>query len=350
MQSDVRPVLLIPAYKPTDAIIAVAEDIIASDAFQAVFCVNDGSGEAYDPLFAALTERGVIVVRHVVNLGKGAALKTGFNAIGTRLPDAVGIVTADADGQHVSADIVAVGRALSASDHALILGTRTFRADVPLRSRFGNIMTRYVLRIFTGIRTSDTQTGLRGIPMTMVPRLLRLSTRGYDFELDMLIVSKTQGYTLQEVPISTVYIDDNASSHFRPLADSAAIYFVLVRHIGNAIVTAFIDYVVFAIALSFGTSLLTSMVMGRLVAGLFNFFVGRAYVFKSHGNMFSETLRYVCLVLGLMLLSYGAISFLTAEGLTPYIAKIVVESFIFVVSFAAQRLFVFVGGKGQRVG
>ena len=100
-----RIVILIPAYEPTKALPALVRELASSPNIQAVVVVNDGSTSASKETFHDLeTITGVRVLRHAVNLGKGAALKSGFNLIACAFPDAAGIVTADADGQHLAED------------------------------------------------------------------------------------------------------------------------------------------------------------------------------------------------------------------------------------------------------
>jgi hypothetical protein len=106
---------------------------------------------------------------------------------------------------------------------------RSFAADVPLRSRFGNSLTQWIFRMLMGKDVKDTQTGLRAIPRSMIPALLKMKAPGYDFEMEMLIEAVRSHAPLACVPIETVYIDGNKSSHFRPLADSVRIYIVFVR-------------------------------------------------------------------------------------------------------------------------
>jgi putative flippase GtrA len=273
------------------------------------------------------------------------ALRTGLNFIACNYQDAVGVVTVDADGQHLPVDVIAVSKALQESPNTLVMGCRQFGSEVPLRSRFGNITTRYVMRFLAGINASDTQTGLRGIPRRLIPTLLRLSTSGYDFELDMLIKTHANRISTREVPISTVYIDENRSSHFRPLLDSLAIYFVLIRHMANALVSALVDNIVFAFMWILGFPVLTSLVVGRVLSALFNFFVGKTLVFKSKDNVVRELVEYALLAVCVILLAYGAITFLVAEsGMSPMIAKLIVELALFFLSFSVQRVFIF--GRG----
>ena len=216
-------IVLIPAYKPG---LELVELVRALPEF-VVVVVDDGSGPEFAGIFEKL--EGVRIVRHAVNLGKGAALKTGMNYALVEFPDLAGIVTADADGQHDPDDVRRVAQRLKEHPEALVLGARTFGGGVPLRSRLGNSITRSVMRIAVGHRLSDTQTGLRAIPRGLMERMLRVSASGYEFELEMLIAAKHLGVEVIEQPIQTIYGEGNPTSHFEPLRDSMRIYFVLLR-------------------------------------------------------------------------------------------------------------------------
>lgn len=229
---DHRPVALIPAYKPDAVLVEIALELVQSDQFQKVVVVNNGNGPEYDAIFKTLEETdGVELVRLYVNLGKGAGLKAGFNHVLCCFPDAVGVVTMDADGQHLVEDVLKVAAKLIDKPNGFIMGSREFQKDVPLRCRFGNVTSRGVMRIVSGLSLRDTMSGLRGIPMMFLDPALRLKTQAYEFELDMLLKAKSDGLTIIEVPIQTVYVDENQSSHFKPFMDSVKIYWVFIRFV-----------------------------------------------------------------------------------------------------------------------
>lgn len=139
------------------------------------------------------------------------------------------MVTADADGQHAPADILRVARRLMEHPDALVLGAREFPAHIPLRSRFGNVLTRLVFLVFTGKLLRDTQTGLRGWPAAQCRDSLRVPIQGYDFGLEDPACGG-RGGAIEEVGIETIYLDGNRASHFNPLRDSFRIYFVFLRY------------------------------------------------------------------------------------------------------------------------
>ena len=223
------PVIVIPAYQPAISLPSLAADLAALGF--PVVVVNDGSS----PQSAGIFERCAAIPRvaalhHNVNRGKGAALRTGLQEALRRCPDASGVVTADADGQHRAADVAAVAARLAADGRSLVLGARSFKGSVPWRSLAGNLLTRLLLRFLVGQKLRDTQTGLRGIPAFFIASLLQLPSTGYEFELDMLVLARRLAVPIVELPVETVYLDGNASSHFQPLRDSMKVYFVLFRH------------------------------------------------------------------------------------------------------------------------
>lgn len=337
------PVALIPAYKPEPVVVEVAEALLNSSQFQAVIVVNDGSGAPSDALFERLNDlQGITLLRHYVNLGKGAALKTGLNYAAVHFPDSVGVVTLDADGQHLVKDVLSVAAKLLSEPGALIMGSREFPKSIPLRSRIGNLVTRGVMRIVGGLHLQDTQTGLRGIPLSLIPALMRLGTTGYDFELDMLLHAKSSQVRIVQIPITTVYIDDNKSSHFNPLLDSLKIYLVFLRFNVSSLISVLIDYTIFSVTYVLGGGLLVSQFLARLSAGSVNYFVNRKFVFKSDRSHTVAMSLYIATLVGMGLCSYGLILVLdSAFGVNVYLAKALSELLLYFASFALQRELIF---------
>jgi glycosyltransferase involved in cell wall biosynthesis len=222
--------ILIPALNPSDGLIGLVDALTASDEVREIIVVNDGSNRSFDGVFDETARRSkVTLLRHAVNLGKGAALRTGMNHFCCEGTEASTLVTADADGQHLPDDILKVGRKGLACPEDLVLGVRSFASDVPLRSRFGNTLTYWVFRLLVGQELQDTQTGLRAIPRSMIPLLLKVRAMRYEFEMEMLIRATQHRIQLVSVPIQTVYLRGNQSSHFRPVVDSVRVYSVFAR-------------------------------------------------------------------------------------------------------------------------
>lgn len=336
-----RAVIVIPAYEPSTLLAELVEQLSADG--RAIVVVNDGSSAPSAATFAAVASMpNVVVLAHAVNLGKGQALKTAFNYVLLNAPaDCVGVVTADADGQHLAGDVRRVAERLESGSETLVLGSRAFEGRVPLRSRFGNVFTRGVFRLLIGRALTDTQTGLRGIPRAFLPELVQVEAGRYEFELEMLVRATRRRMTIEELPIATVY-GSFAQSHFSPLRDSLRIYFVFLRFLALSLVTAAIDYTVFAIVYVAGASILASFVAARLVAGAFNFTANRTVVFRSRGGVPVEAGKYALLVAALMAVSYVLVTVLVRVlGVNVFLAKILAEGGLFFTSFALQNLVVF---------
>ena len=220
---------------------------------------------------------------------------------------------------------------------------------MPLRSRLGNNLTRFLFRHLVGLDITDTQTGLRGLPIGLARELLSIRAQRYEFELDMLILCKHRGVGVVEVPIETIYIDGNASSHFSPVLDSMRIYFVLLRFLGASVITALIDNLIFILVYSLGDSILVGQIAARSVALFVNYAMVRRYVFfsdQAHGRTFP---LYLAAVVGFGVISYGLITLAVENaGIAVVPAKIGAEVLIYLANFAVQREFIFSRKNGAQ--
>ncbi len=332
--------VLIPAWQPEEQLADLATELVAQG-FGAVLVVDDGCGARYKSLFEKieLLPR-VHVLKHAVNLGKGRALKTGMNYFLSELPALDGLVTADADGQHRVEDIVRVAQALQGSGGAMVLGSRTFTAEVPLRSRFGNGLTRHIFAFVTGVKLADTQTGLRVFPRSVLPELMVLDGERYEYEMTVLAHTCRQRKPL-EIPIETIYIDGNRSSHFDPVRDSMRIYFVLARFYLSAILAAGIDFAGFSIAFAMTGNIAASIVFGRL-SSLVNFALNKKFVFQNGASVKGTLWRYYMLVAAIAGLSSLIILALHRFAhWNIFAAKLIADTLLSLVSFSVQRTFVF---------
>lgn len=341
-------VVVIPAYKPPASLPEFVAELVGAG-FGRIIVIDDGSGPAHAAIFTRTAAvQGVILLRHGINLGKGAALKTAMNHAYCGAP-MIGVITADADGQHAVADILAVARRLRSEPTTLVIGTRRFVGAVPWRSRLGNTITRFVFRLLIGRRLHDTQSGLRAIPRDYIPRLLRIEATGYEFELDMLITCKHGHWPIAEEPIDTIYLEGNRSSHFDPLWDSVKIYFVLLRFMGASLATGVIDYTVFIVAFGSGLPLFASQYAARGVALAFNYMAVKRFVFYSgqkHSQVFP---KYLLLVAVAGLVSYEITVFLTTSfGISVVAAKLFSELLLYLANFAIQRDLIFTAPGGER--
>ncbi|MGO9231169.1 MAG: glycosyltransferase [Bryobacteraceae bacterium] len=333
--------VLIPARRQERAL-APLVDALHDAGFGAIILVDDGSPAEDQQFFASLAANTrVHLLRHAVNLGKGRALKTGINYFLTAFPDYVGLVTADADGQHSIGDIVRVASALLVAPGRAVLGCRSFAGEVPLRSRFGNVLTRVVFHFVIGLRLSDTQTGLRAFPSALLPELLASHGEQYEYEMTVLAHLCRHGQAPIEIPISTIYLEQNRSSRFNPLLDSMRIYFVLLRFYASSLTSAALDFVGFILIFALTHSVLASLIAGRL-SSLANFVLNRGFVFHPGIRVGVALGRYYLLAIAVAIVSYGSIRELTGHlGWNILASKVIVETLLSLATFSVQRTFVF---------
>lgn len=220
-----RVAILIPAYEPDGKLTALLSDL--TETYAKIVVINDGSTIGQE-VFSAIDPKKVALLVHETNRGKGAALKTGFKWILESWPDVVGVITADADGQHRVEDIAKIANALAEERKGLVLGVREFGQGVPFRSRFGNWWTSLFFFLMTGLKVGDTQTGLRGIPTALLGSIAALPGERYEYEMRMLAEARHHAEKPLQLPIETIYIEENRSSHFAPLKDSVKIWGALI--------------------------------------------------------------------------------------------------------------------------
>lgn len=347
-------IVLIPAYKPDESLVRLAQQITELDAHAEILVVDDGSGSTYVPIFTELAIRGVTIITHPANRGKGAALRTGLAWARTHRPDQI-VVTADADGQHLPRDILRVGakteRMASIGTRALVLGVRTLpdtrakftEPTVPLRSRVGNALTVGFFTLATGTRIADTQTGLRGFTTQMIDWALSLRGDKYEYEFSMLLRASRAGVELIELPIVKVYEPGNPSSHFRPIRDSARIYAPLLGFLVSSCTGFIVDALALFALVGVGFALLPAIVLARIISALTNFSINRILM-NDGADRPSRAVslgRYAILAVGILLANAALMEVLTAFGVVLIVAKILTELTLIPLSFAVQRRWVF---------
>ncbi len=348
-----KPVILIPSLNPDNRLTALVDELIQSD-FLDIIVVNDGSKEICLPIFELLEEKGCKVYTHAVNLGKGRALKTGMNAFLKLYPDRCGVITADADGQHSIFDIRHMAQALEKMPDALVLGVRDFENEnVPFKSRAGNKITRNLFGYLSGLKLKDTQTGLRGIPTSSMAWMMQMKGERFEYEMNMLIECKRHNMDILEVPIKTIYIDANASSHFNPVLDAIRIYSLLGKFAFSSIGSSLLDISLFALVtkillpVTFTESIAVGTVVARICSSLFNYTLNKKVVFGGI-HIKGTMLRYYTLATIQMLTSLFLV-----RGLTPLLGwdaifvKFPVDFVLFLISFKVQQKWVFRNKSGK---
>ena len=352
--------VVIPSLNPDGHLIETIKGLI-DVGFRHFVIVDDGSDDDHRRYFPK-SNQYIQVIHHKQNRGKGMALKTAFKYIAKYAKDADYIVTVDGDGQHAPQDARACVEALIGRDDAIVLGARNFKDDsVPTRSRLGNNITLFVFRYLCGIKIADTQTGLRAMPVSLIPTLIKIPGDRFDYETNMLLKCKQVGIDIDEVPIETVYIEENHASHFRTVTDSWLIYRFIFAYFITAGISFLIDISLFHILRKFilaslPIALMTVLatVIARAVSSIINYTLNKKKVFdydKNSDKKDTTFWRYYALAIPQMCVSAGAVTLLVT--IFPKLAaietlcKIIVDCIIFLVNYRVQRSWVFTQKKKE---
>lgn len=339
--------VLIPAYQPDARLPRLILELHRADPSTKIVVVDDGSGQKFSDIFEASATAGAHVISYENNRGKGYALREGF----TWIRDVAGdspecVVTADADGQHTLNDIFRVGRTCTDTGKS-VLGVREFVGHVPARSRIGNTATSALFWLATGWKLKDTQTGLRAFPVALLPALLEVQGDRYEYELRVLLHLAKFRHPVSQIPIETIYEAGNPTSHFRPLQDSARIWAPLLKFAASSGVATVIDYVLVLALNALTGALFFPVVAARLVSAAVNFAMNRR-VFEATGvPLRRSALRYAALAVAVVAGSYTMLAVLTGIGMPLWIAKIIADTTMYLVSYSAQSRYVFAPAQDQ---
>ncbi len=356
--------ILIPSLEPDDRLPVYVRKLEESG-FGTILVVDDGSSAKYQPIFKEVEEiNRTIVLHHDVNHGKGVALKTGYRYILEHLPEVRSIITADADGQHTVPDCIRLAEALEQGERAVYLGSRDFNLpDIPPKSRTGNKITSAVFKLFYGVWLPDTQTGLRAFRREDLSFMLNVSGERYEYEMKVLIACAISKIAMIPVTIETIYENGkNEGTHFHPVRDSYRIYKVIlagfIKFMGASLICFLFDQLLFnlfkgwlfpllGIRLNFNlfsgmrvdnTSL--ANYTARLFSAFLNFRLNKDLVFRVRGGK-GTGLRYACTAICIIILSTLGIKALGLIGIAPWLAKLIVDTVLYFLSYRIQRKWVF---------
>lgn len=331
-------IALIPAYMPDEKLIEVVH-MLYDEGFK-VIVVNDGSSAEYDSIFEAAAHYAEIL-QHKKNQGKGEALKTGLRFIRMYCKAPYVVVNADADGQHKVEDIIRVAETAAVNRSSLVLGSRKLTGKVPFKSRAGNAITRLVYRFASGSSVYDTQTGLRAYSEKLTDRLITIKGSRYEYEMNMLMELPREGYEIKEVWIDTVYINNNAASHFDPVRDSAKIYKEILKFSASSLLSFGVDYGAFCLLSALTGSPTFANILARIVSGTVNFNLNRKVVFKTRSNVVMAAIKYIALAVFILICNTLVLKGLISFGLSVYIAKIITEVVLFIFNYLVQHSLIF---------
>ena len=205
-----QTLVLIPAYNAAETVGRVIKAIQGVSPRLATLVVDDGSD---DTTARVALDAGAVVLKHGGNMGKGAALRTGFEEFLKRAEKAV--ITLDADGQHSPEEIPNLIECWIREESDIVIGTR--KRDVkrmPLLRIFTNTVSTWLVSLSAGRRIPDSQSGYRLLTRKVIDTI-ETTSRGYGAESEILIKAASRGLKIGSAPISTIY--ENEKSYIHPL-------------------------------------------------------------------------------------------------------------------------------------
>lgn len=354
-------VLVIPALNPEPKFKDLAVEM--AQYFSAIIVVDDGSKEECKPVFAeikeALGEKGHMLV-HEVNQGKGIAIKTAityYQESGLQ-EEYLGLITADSDGQHEYPDVVKLDEKLGEKhERAMHIGHRDLDSDImPPRSKIGNKTTAFLFNLLYGVKLKDTQTGLRAFSNDILDWLLSIKGARFEYEMNMLILSKDADVKLYETPINTKY-EENHKSTYNTFKDSFRVAKVLLGGLGQFVLAAILasatDLGGFALLyylllpyiapqMLVPTALLVSQVTSRALSSVVNFLVNRFVTFGGKRISRSSIWKYYLLWVTQLGASYAIVlGFTMLLGGGEFWIKMITDLLLSLLSYQIQMRWVF---------
>ena len=335
-------VILIPSYQPDEKLLGLLKRIDLNE-FD-VFVVDDGSGSDYDDIFKEC-KKYAKVIRYDVNHGKGYALKLGIKTIKEKYSKYV-IVTMDSDGQHTIEDAKNLCDYVIDNPNTLVLGMRRRDKKVPLRSRIGNGITKAVYSLVAGVNVYDTQTGLRAFSNQLVDFMINISGNRFEYEMNVLLMCARNHIYIHEIPIQTIYIEDNKSSHFDTLKDSYRIYKEILKFSFASICSFCIDYLLYFLFVTMTGYLVFSNILARIISSCFNYIMNKRFVFQVNGNRVTSALSYFLLAIFILVCNTFFLYLLVNKMyISKWLAKLIVEFVLFFVSWFVQKNIIFKNRK-----
>lgn len=309
------------------------------DDFTAVVVCQDGeyNGVGDDANIIALPDEA----------GEGAAMKRAYKYVMENLPDCDMVIRVSADDEYTANDILRVQRLLRKNRSALVIGLRSRNHSLGWAGKLRRSIVNQVFAVASGRNLRDVETGLRGFYREYIPSLLKVDGERYEYEVNALLYATRTGMKICEAVLDTEYSIGN-NSYYQHIMEWIKVYGCVVKFAVSSLLTFLIDFFmllglnkllaginqVAALVISVGTS--------RTAGCLANFFINHFIVFDSNEPVSRTMLKFVCLQIVIMALSYLMIHFFNITlGMSIAISKIISDTALFAVSFVIQGKFIY---------
>ena len=343
--------ILIPAYRPDNSLLRLLREL-DSMKLRKVVVVDDGSGAEFARIFDHISnEYGCKVVHHSVNLGKGRAIKTGFNYIMCHYPEALGCVTTDCNGSFLPEDIKKIVDTLIGNPSELIMGSRVLKgsADYVGKAVTGYKVLQLSFKYLVGFEIHDPQCVLRGIPISYMKKLMNVWGEGYEFDTKMITSCKKFQVGVREVGLSTKYEKRRNVYKYRTIKDNIPIYLTFASYIFTSIIATVVDLVLFQVlkGLFNNISVLDDTAMyipiatglARTVSAFVNYKLNLRLVFRNKKNSIKTLRKWIMLVIVQAAISAAAVTII--HTLLPWteevLIKVPVDFILFFLSYYVAK-------------
>ena len=202
-----KGIIIIPSYNEGEVIQGVLQNIIRETKVNKIYTidivlVNDGSSDNTEKLVKNMP---VLVLSHLVNMGSGAATRTGLEYAKRNNYDFA--VSIDADGQHSPKDLMSVIYKLNNDNYDLVIGSRLLKTDgMPTHRILGNKLLNFVTRVLFGVAVTDSQSGLKAFSRKSIEQI-EIRSNGFEFCSEIVWRAKQNNLKITEIPIESIYTD-----------------------------------------------------------------------------------------------------------------------------------------------
>ena len=246
----------------------------------------------------------------------------------------------DSDGQHKIEDAKKLADYIINNPKTLAIGMRKRGNNVPIRSKVGNSITKFIYYITTGLNIYDTQSGLRVFTNDLIDTFININGERFEYEMNVLLYCAKNNIEMKEIPIETIYIENNKHSHFKTFKDSFLIYKEILKFSLSSIISFIIDYSLFIILLFILNSIIISNIIARIISASTNYYLNKTIVFNNKNN--KSIVSYIILAIIILILNTLILNLLITKLLiNKFIAKIITETILFILSFTIQKKIIF---------
>ena len=190
--------IVIAAYNEEKTISNVIKDI-KKQGYNNIVVVDDGSK---DKTYKIAKKENIIVLKHIINLGKGAAIKTGCEYSIKRGAEI--LILMDADGQHEPKEIPKFLEKIKKTD--IVFGYRKFNKNMPKILKIGNLGLNLFTKLLFKINLRDTQSGYKAIK-TRIYKKIKWASNDYSMETEIIAKVGKNKLKYSQIPIKTIYLD-----------------------------------------------------------------------------------------------------------------------------------------------